>query len=125
MEPGFSELRKCIFGNEHEVIRFRKYVVNLVMATDIFEEQMRHQRDNRWNKAFGPDSISVVSSTDESTAIQEGEGANLKATIILEHIIQAADVAHTMQHWVSYSQNRIKSDDAVVNNWGSPCMVSR
>jgi hypothetical protein len=22
-----------------------------------------------------------------------------KATIVLEHIIQASDVAHTMQHW--------------------------
>lgn len=107
MEPDFSDLRKCIFGNESEVIRFRKYVVNLVMATDIFEKRMKKQRDARWNKAFGPDNVSLVSSADEGPAIPEGEGANLKATIILEHIIQAADVAHTMQHWVGHFQNLV------------------
>ena len=28
----------------------------------------------------------------------------LKATIVIEHIIQAADVAHTMQHWHVYQK---------------------
>ena len=27
------------------------------------------------------------------------EAVNRKATIVLEHLIQASDVAHTMQHW--------------------------
>ena len=27
---------------------------------------------------------------------------NRKATIVLEHILQASDVAHTMQHWHVY-----------------------
>lgn len=46
-------------------------------------------RNNRWKKAF--------SSDDE-------EAADLKATIVIEHIIQAADVAHTMQHWHVYQK---------------------
>ena len=29
---------------------------------------------------------------------------NRKATIVIEHIIQASDVAHTMQHWHVYSK---------------------
>jgi hypothetical protein len=28
--------------------------------------------------------------------------ADLKATIVIEHIIQASDVSHTMQHWHIY-----------------------
>jgi 3'5'-cyclic nucleotide phosphodiesterase len=27
---------------------------------------------------------------------------NRKATIVIEHLIQASDVAHTMQHWHIY-----------------------
>ena len=30
------------------------------------------------------------------------EDRNRKATIVLEHIIQASDVSHTMQHWHVY-----------------------
>ncbi len=29
---------------------------------------------------------------------------NRKATIVIEHLIQASDVAHTMQHWHVYSK---------------------
>ena len=29
---------------------------------------------------------------------------NLKGTIIIEHLIQASDVAHTMQHWHIYTK---------------------
>jgi uncharacterized MnhB-related membrane protein len=28
--------------------------------------------------------------------------SNLRATIVMEYLIQAADVAHTMQHWHIY-----------------------
>lgn len=32
------------------------------------------------------------------------EDRNMKATIVIEHIIQASDVAHTMQHWHIYTK---------------------
>ena len=32
------------------------------------------------------------------------EDTNRKATIVLEHIIQASDVSHTMQHWHVYTR---------------------
>jgi len=60
-----------------------------VLATDIFDKELNNLRKNRWNMAFG-----------EQAA---GEDENdLKATIVIEHIIQASDVSHTMQHWHIY-----------------------
>ena len=58
------------------------------MATDIFDKELSALRKARWEKAFG---------MDESFS---PAGTNRKATIVIEHLIQASDVAHTMQHWV-------------------------
>jgi hypothetical protein len=106
MEPQFKDLQGCIFTDEAEVTRFRKYVVNLVIATDIFEKQMKQRRQERWTKAFAyenrTESSDTVTVTSVWTRQQEDEAANMKATIVLEHIIQAADVSHTMQHWKVY-----------------------
>ena len=54
-----------------------------------FDKELLACRNNRWKKAFN--------SENESTS-------DLKATIVIEHIIQAADVAHTMQHWHVYQK---------------------
>src|SRR3569623_2040192 len=52
-------------------------------------------RNNRWAKAFAEkESGSPVDMDDE----------NRKATIVIEHIMQASDVAHTMQHWHVYQK---------------------
>jgi len=37
----------------------------------------------------------------EATLIENDQNA-LRATIVMEHIIQASDVCHTMQHWQIY-----------------------
>lgn len=50
-------------------------------------------RSERWNKAFAEQPLSQESSKDN---------VNRKATIVIEHLIQASDVAHTMQ--VRHSQ---------------------
>ena len=47
-------------------------------------------RKSRWSKAF-----------DESNA---GTDNSLRGTIVLEHIMQASDVSHTMQHWHIYQK---------------------
>jgi hypothetical protein len=112
MDPQFKDLRQCIFTNIQDVKRFRQYVVNLVIATDIFDKDMKELRNSRWKKAFdceGEGSIHSFSNkksdAGSSTAgSQTEEGSNLKATIVLEHIIQAADVSHTMQHWNVYTK---------------------
>merc|ERR1712232_1303037 len=46
---------------------------------------------------------SSATATATSTATTDlQEQINRKATIVIEHIIQASDVAHTMQHWHIY-----------------------
>jgi class 3 adenylate cyclase len=92
MEGKFSSLRACIFTSSTEFKRFRQIVVNVVLATDIFDKELGALRKNRWIKAF--DEISLQESPVDD--------ANRKATIVMEHLIQASDVSHTMQHWHIY-----------------------
>ena len=94
MSPSFSELRNCIFGNQHELLRFRQLVVNVVLATDIFDKELNDHRRQRWQAAFAEEA--------------KGQGninlRDLRATIVMEHIIQASDISHTMQHWHIYQK---------------------
>ena len=54
-------------------------------------------RNARWDKAFAKsESPAPQQGPDDSTMV------NRKATIVIEHLIQASDVAHTMQHWHVY-----------------------
>jgi hypothetical protein len=97
MDPGFENLRKCIYSTEAELDRFRKILVNSVMATDIFDKELGQLRKNRWAKAF-PD-LPLPEAPSEMTTV---EALNRKATIVIEHVIQASDVSHCMQHWYIY-----------------------
>lgn len=63
-------------------------------VADICDKQLKELRNNRWEKAFHGKEIQ---SEEEAVA-----AINRKATIVLEHLIQASDVAHTMQHWHIY-----------------------
>jgi hypothetical protein len=70
-------------------------MVNMVMATDLFDEEMNALRRARWQRCFHPEELPFPD--------HGGSDAfDRKATIVLEHIIQASDVAHTMQHWHVY-----------------------
>mmetsp|Transcript_18394 Transcript_18394/g.32434 ORF Transcript_18394/g.32434 Transcript_18394/m.32434 type:complete len:1211 (-) Transcript_18394:204-3836(-) len=96
MSPSFTHLRRCIYGTPSELERFRQIVVNNVLATDIFDKELQTIRKNRWEKAF-------AKSGDNAGAEESAEDAiNRKATIVMEHLIQASDVSHTMQHWHIY-----------------------
>jgi hypothetical protein len=94
MEPRYEELRKCIYSTQEELDRFRQLVVNSVMATDIVDKELGALRKKRWDTAFHVET-QEQSPLDAETDID----VNRKATIVIEHLIQAADVAHTMQHW--------------------------
>lgn len=93
MESRFNDLRKVICPTNEELRRFRQLIVNSVMATDIMDKELKQLRNDRWDKAFDR--------TDEES-ISGPEAVNRKATIVIEHLIQASDVAHTMQHWHVY-----------------------
>lgn len=97
MDDGFKELRSLIYGNNDELVRFRQLVVNTVMATDICDKQLKDLRNARWERAFKASEDEVI--VDEKDL---HEDVNRKATIVIEHMIQASDIAHTMQHWQIY-----------------------
>jgi class 3 adenylate cyclase len=96
--PHFQNLRACIYQSKAECLRFRHLVVNSVMATDIFDKELKALRNSRWDRAFH---------TKEKEQALKGEDSHLKATIVIEHIIQASDVAHTMQHWYIYQVSNV------------------
>ena len=127
MDDNFKELRAVIYTNETEEQHFRSLLVNLVLATDICDKELGAQRKARWAKAFAGNG-----SADHETRESERDAVNRKATIVLERkcdailcpcskyitslcltvhsllssactdLIQASDVAHTMQHWHIY-----------------------
>jgi 3'5'-cyclic nucleotide phosphodiesterase len=92
MQSEFLDLRNAITANGSDLITFRQVLVNSVLATDLFDADLKRLRENRWEQAFA------------STNTDSDVGCNLRATIIIEHIIQAADVSHTMQHWHVYQK---------------------
>jgi hypothetical protein len=100
MEPIFYELRETLCGSETEWQRFRQLVVNSVMATDIVDAELKSLRNSRWEKAFFDAPSSSMLSLSSSGHSRDNIGR--KATIVIEHLIQASDVAHTMQHWNIY-----------------------
>ena len=51
------------------------------------DKDLKALRNARWDKAF----------SESASSDTEKEAVNRKATIVIEHLIQASDVAHTMQ----------------------------
>ena len=103
MDPSYSDLRACIYSNQQELDRFRQLVVNCVMATDIFDEEMKVSRDARWEKLF-PENMLVCPPAPSPSQSRNKSLTNPRATLIIEHILQASDIAHTMQHWHVYNK---------------------
>jgi len=111
-EERFSALLSTICQDDQELRRFRQLVVNAIVATDLGDKEMKDLRNGRWEKAFihkGSDGTWETSSTfsssgDEPSRTPESRSTrvNRKATIVIEHLIQAADVAHMSQHWNIY-----------------------
>ena len=74
MVDDFADLRARL-----DIAALRQLLVNLVIATDIFDPDLKKWRESR--------------STDSE-----------KSTQLLETLVQAADVSHTMQHWTVYQK---------------------
>ena len=85
MEDNFLELRGAICsGNTGNMTRFRQLVVNGVMSTDIMDRELKEIRNKRWDKAF-------IHASDSNPK----DASDRKATIVIDHLIQASDVSHT------------------------------
>lgn len=63
-----------------------------MLATDIFDPELNDLRKKRWAQAFSTESNSNANVNDA------------RATVVIEHIMQASDVCHTMQHWHIYQR---------------------
>jgi class 3 adenylate cyclase len=96
MTEEYQPLVAVLCRDDSELYRLRQLVVNSVMATDIMDPDLKKLRNGRWEKAFH----STKSENDDTSR----EAINRKATIVIEHLIQASDVAHTMQHWNVYTK---------------------
>jgi hypothetical protein len=96
MEPTYEDLRRCIFSTQEELDRFRQLIINAVMATDVMDKELGALRKKRWDLAFNTGS--------EGRPESSPDMASRKATIVIEHLIQASDVCHTMQHWKIYTE---------------------
>eukprot|EP00980_Cylindrotheca_fusiformis_P031057 scaffold25755_cov147-Cylindrotheca_fusiformis.AAC.1 len=123
MGKEYKALRACIYQTEDDLRRFRQLVVNTVMATDIVDKELQALRKARWESAFADKLVQDASMPNSD---------DCKATIVIEHLIQASDVSHTMQHWqiykswnekffmecyAAYKAGRAESDPSV--NWYS------
>jgi class 3 adenylate cyclase len=91
----YQNLRAAIYETQEEYDRFRQLCINCVIATDVFDKELKTFRESRWEKAFNDTSTAVISKEEEF---------NMRGTIAVEYIIQASDVAHTMQHWHVYQR---------------------
>jgi class 3 adenylate cyclase len=103
MQPQFVDLRQCIFQNEYDYDCFRQVMLNVVMATDIFDKDLKALRQKRWDKVFASIDPQKSLNLDEQP-VDSIDEHNRKATICIEHLIQASDVIHTMQHWTVYQK---------------------
>ena len=95
LEEEYTALRHTIYGTTAEFHRFKELLVNTILATDIMDKDLGTARKQRWQAAFSEQAPAV--DPDDVT-----KNENRKATIVIEHLIQASDVAHTMQHWQIY-----------------------
>ena len=95
MDESHKAVRDAIFSTEEEYLHFRQLVVNSVMATDVMDKDLTAMRNAKWKKAFPSAGDADKSVSSESIR----DNVNRKATIVIEHLIQASDVSHPMQHW--------------------------
>ena len=109
MDFKYNDLRAAICGTESELKHFRQLVINVVLSTDIFDQELKALREARWKKAFA-----------EEYCVSKADNANRRATIVMEHVIQASDVSHTMQHWTVYEKvepETLSGNDGRLQSW--------
>ena len=121
MQPEYENVRHYIYTNEKQLMQFRQVrkldyavssflsvcmicassicgrlplfsqlIVNSVIATDIFDREHSQFRKARWAKAFSEDSEPLSGNTTCTTSLDR------KATIVIEHLIQASDGKQTI-----------------------------
>jgi len=92
MDESYKNLQQVLYTTKSELRLLRQLAVNSIMATDIFDNDAKESREKRWNQAFG----SLRTQSQREMSVDDFEC--LQATLILEHVLQASDAIHAMQH---------------------------
>lgn len=84
MKGKYKDLRRAIFCNEVEMQRFRYLIVNLVVATDLFDPRLQKTREALWTEAFEDNSeeLSIASVDDDHLDVER------QATQIIDFLMQ-------------------------------------
>jgi 3'5'-cyclic nucleotide phosphodiesterase len=105
-DPSFDSLREAIFTTKEERDHFRQLVINSIVATDLMDKELNEARSQRWEMAFSRAANKEESPGNEpapeSSVTSPKDLRDRQATVLLEYLVQASDVAHTMQHWNVY-----------------------
>ena len=145
-EDRFSDFYKMVAPTSVDRILFRRLVIDMVLCTDIASPSRLQIGMSKWKSAFetptevvNPPSRrhTIDFSTDEGSLIDLGikyalnlddrlvkeSPQGLKVASILEQIMQAVDVAHTMQSWDIFvkwnTRLFIELNDAYVSGRGN------
>ena len=98
MEPIYNDFRACIYTSMSDKERFRQLLVNAVVAADTSDKELGERSKMRWGQAFRRRDSK---GTNAPTAREE---IDLKTTLLLEHLVQAANVSHAMNDWQIYAK---------------------
>jgi len=90
----FHDLKECLFHSDEDLQHFRQVFVNAVLATDIFCPDLNRSRNDQWEKAF--------SSKEQARSLSDEEQNGIRAPVVIQLLMQASDVSHTMQNWHIY-----------------------
>jgi 3'5'-cyclic nucleotide phosphodiesterase len=110
LSEDYSNVRRTICPTIDALQRFRQLVINCVMATDIMDSSLRERRKARFEQTFMDTTLSdqaEKSRLEQSAVVELGQSSdelNVKASLVMELLMQAADVAHTMQSWNTFRE---------------------
>jgi hypothetical protein len=98
MRPSYMDLRRAMFSSQEEFEFFRHLLVKCVMTTDIWDMDQANKRKETWE-----DMLSGAVRAQRRIA-SEDDLACQKAVVVIEHLVQASDVSHTMKHLNVFSK---------------------
>lgn len=101
MEPTYKGLRNCLYRSKGELAHLRQVMVHCVLATDFLNVELANLRQERWECSLDRGSSNLKTSAHGRRESFQDQ-INRKSTVVLEYMMQASDVSHTMQHWHIY-----------------------
>lgn len=104
MDSDFEQMRSCIYTNKQELRRFRQLLVNAFLATDLADETLVSERKANWGRAFTEGSDGTPAPNPGRIKRECRVDEDRKATVVFECMVQAAQVAHAMQHWITFTK---------------------